>query len=151
MDAQKVHIAASTDIPRWGCVTADGALADSNNPAHQDHIVGITDGEMFNGRWGDATTAGTLYFDGWSWTAGAPVYLNGTVLSQTPPGVGFVQQMGWALTGQSILVGNPGTGSGGIGPPGPPGTPGINGHSITVYEQPTEPLAAVFGDLWIIA
>lgn len=104
MDAQKIQIAATTDIPRWSCVTSNGELADSNTPAHQGHIIGVTDGQMFNGRWGAPTVFGSLFNLQWAWAPGGPIYLNGTVLSQTPPGVGFVQQVGLALTAQSMLV-----------------------------------------------
>lgn len=120
MDNTKFHILATTDIPRWGCVTSAGALANSGVPADSGNIVGITEGQMFAGRWGDATMFGLIYDKNWTWTGGAAVYLNGTVLSQTPPGIGFVQRIGWALTGQSIAVNIEGT-----GPPGPPGPPYI--------------------------
>lgn len=120
MELQKVHILATTNIPRWGCVTSSGALANSGVPAHAGSIIGVTDGQMFAGRWGDATMMGLIFDQNWSWTGGGSVYLNGTVLSQTPPGIGFVQRIGWALTGQSIAVHIEGT-----GPPGPPGPPYI--------------------------
>lgn len=104
MDAQKIQIAATMDIPRWSCVTSNGELADSNNPAHQGHVIGVTDGQMFNGRWGAPTVFGPLFNPQWAWTAGGPIFLNSTTLSQSPPGIGFVQQVGLALTAQSMLV-----------------------------------------------
>lgn len=104
MDPQRVHILAADDIPRWACVTASGELANSGNPAHEDHIIGVTEGKMAATDWGDVTVLGTIYNQDWAWTAGSIIYLNGTVLSETPPGGGFTQQIGWALTGQMIFV-----------------------------------------------
>lgn len=101
---QKIPIQSVELIPRWGCVTSSGELADSGIPAHENHVIGITDGKIEANLFGDVTVSGTLYFLGWNWNPGGPIYLNGTVLSQSPPGAGFVQQVGWALTPQSILV-----------------------------------------------
>lgn len=104
MLSQKVHLLANADIPRWACVTSTGTVADSNNPAHEHHVLGVTDGSITSGAWGDVTLLGLLYDTGWSWTPGAAIYLNSVGLSMTAPGVGFVQRIGWALTPQSILV-----------------------------------------------
>lgn len=149
MQLQKTHIRAVNLIPRYGCVTASGELANSGTPAHQDHVVGVTDGQIEATAWGDVTTAGLIYELTWTWTPGEPIYLNGTVLSQTPPGAGFTQQMGWALTGQSMLVQVMGTGSGGVGPPGPPGPAG-NARSTDLIDTwdpfytPPDPTIPVF-------
>jgi hypothetical protein len=40
--------------------------------------------------------------------------------------------------------------TGPIGLTGPQGPIGLEGHSITVYEQPTAPVAAALGDVWIV-
>lgn len=111
MQLQKVHIQAAMPIPRYSCVTASGEVADSGNPAHQFHVIGITDGAIgynagppIQADWGDVTTSGVIFEVTWTWTGGGALYLNGTVLSQSPPGSGFIQPVGWALTPQSILV-----------------------------------------------
>lgn len=39
--------------------------------------------------------------------------------------------------------------TGGTGPQGTTGPQGAAGRSVTVYEQPDEPLAAVAGDIWV--
>lgn len=104
MEVQKVHIQATANIPRWGCLTASGELADSNTPAHEHHIIGLSDGAIVSGEWGDSILTGIAFDNSWTWTPGSMVYLNGTTLSQTPPGVGFVQTVGWALTPTSMLV-----------------------------------------------
>jgi hypothetical protein len=101
---QKIHIKATALIPRWGAVTSSGERADSNNPAHQFHVIGITDGQIESGAWGDVTVVGDVFDVTWTWTSGATIYLNSVGLSETPPGAGFVQIIGWALTPQSILV-----------------------------------------------
>lgn len=108
MITTKVPIRAAGPIPRWSAVTASGELADSSNPAHEDHIIGVTDGAIAftaaHPTYGDVTTGGALFNKDWTWTTGGPIYLNGTTLSQTPPGVGFVQQVGWAMNAQTMLV-----------------------------------------------
>lgn len=104
MQNQKVQIKAKELIPQYGCVTAYGELANSNNGAHQSHIIGVTAGEIQNTEYGDATVQGVLFDKDWAWTAGAPIYLNGTILSHTPPAVGFTQQVGWAISPQHVLV-----------------------------------------------
>lgn len=104
MENQKIHIEAIEEIPRYACVTSSGGLADSNDAASENNIIGVTEGRIASGEWGDATIAGILFNQDWSWVKGSPIYLNGIVLSQNPPGTGFVQQMGWALTSESILI-----------------------------------------------
>lgn len=104
MVTQKLHLKATQDIPQWCCVTASGELANSTNPAHDNHVIGVTDGIMSSGIWGDVTVLGTLYNLAWNWTPGGAIYLNNTTLSQTPPGGGFTLRVGWALTPQSMLV-----------------------------------------------
>lgn len=130
MQTHKVKIEATTVIPRWGCVTDLGALANSNIPGHQGHIIGVTDGRMEPNHWGDVVVLGVVYDQFWTWTPGGLIYLNGTVLSQTAPGFGFVQEIAWALTGQSILVDI----MGGTGAPGPPG--------------PAGPICVIIRDTW---
>lgn len=104
MDTQTVPIQSTMLIPARSCVTADGELANSGNPAHQGHVIGLTEGTIESGAWGAASIAGTIFYQQWTWTAGGEIYLNGLVLSQTPPGIGFVQVVGWALTPQSMLL-----------------------------------------------
>lgn len=130
MQLQKYHLKTAAQIPQWCCVTASGELANSGTPAHENHVVGVTDGLIESGAWGDVTVSGLLYNLAWSWTPGAALYLNGTALSETPPGAGFTQQIGWALTGQSMIVDVQATGVGGTGPPGPPGPAGPAGPAV---------------------
>jgi hypothetical protein len=64
-----------------------------------------------------------------------------------PPGIaGAAGATGTA--GTAGASGSPGV-SGDDGEDGWPGTPGTPGHPITIFDQPTEPAAAVAGDLWI--
>lgn len=106
MQNQKISFKANGDIARFGCVTSFGTEADSANPAHQNHITGVTEGRVASGAYGDSTVVGLLFLDTWAWTPGAAIYLNGTALSETAPNpmTDFVQQVGMALTPQSILV-----------------------------------------------
>lgn len=150
----KVHIHVRQAIPQWGCITALGELADSNNPAHQDHVVGISEGSIAfvagRGDWGDATTSGHIYDQTWSWTPGAEIFLNTTVLSQTAPGVGFVQRIGWAITPTELVVDFAPVSTGPVGPVGPAGPPGPPGPSAAINPTnnylPYRVNATTFGD-----
>jgi hypothetical protein len=93
-----------TTIPRYAAVTSFGSLADSGVPAHENHIIGVTEGKLEPGAWGEATCTGILFDKDWTWTPGAALFLNGIALSEIPPGVGFVQQVGLALTAQHIFI-----------------------------------------------
>lgn len=100
----KITIKATAAIPRYGAVTSLGALADSGNAADETKIIGIAEGAMQAGFYYDVTITGYLFDPSWAWVPGGEIYLNGTVLSQLAPGVGFVKQLGWALSTQSILI-----------------------------------------------
>jgi hypothetical protein len=93
-----------TTIPRYAAVTSFGSLADSGVPAHENHIIGVTEGKLEPGAWGEATCTGILFDKDWTWTPGVALFLNGTLLSEIPPAVGFVQQVGLALTAQHIFI-----------------------------------------------
>lgn len=157
MENQKFHIHAATLIPRYGCVTSLGELANSGVPAHQGRVMGLTEGRIELGAWGDVTIFGIVYDQAWTWTPGGVLYLNGTVLSHTS--AGFVQQIGWALTAQSILVYLAGVGAPGpAGPasviirdtwnPAPPPDPAVN--TLCVFRDGTASRTwdATFG-VWI--
>lgn len=143
MEPQKFHMrisVGSSVVPRWGCVTSSGYLANSSTPAHQNKIVGITAGRIEPGAWGDVTSLGVLYDKDWNWTPGAPLYLNGSIISQVPPVVGFVQQVAWSITAQSLLAII--TGPSGPAAPvlpvmleghGPPAAPPPDPSLITLY------------------
>lgn len=108
MDNRKIHIQVQQAIHRYSCVTSSGEVADSNQPTHENHVMGISEGSIGftapKADWGDVTISGRIENQAWTWTPGGAIYLNGTALSQTPPGVGFVQRMGWALTATSMWV-----------------------------------------------
>lgn len=141
MENRKIHIQVQQAIPRYSCVTSSGEVADSNQPTHENHVMGITEGAIGytapKGDWGDVTTSGRIYDQTWSWTPGAALYLNGTVISETAPGVGFVQRIGWAITPTEIVVDFAPVSTGPVGPPGPAGPvgpagpPGPTGPGVT--------------------
>lgn len=101
---QKIHIQAVEAIPAYGCITSSGKLANSSDPTSENRIVGVSEGSVAAGAWGDATVTGLLFNKDWTWTPGAVLYLNGTVLSETAPGSGFIQQIGMILTPQSVFI-----------------------------------------------
>jgi hypothetical protein len=100
----KVQILALSAIARWGVVNSFGAQADSGDAVSEDHLIGITDGAIAAGAYGDATYSGVLFNQDWSWTPGAAIFLNGQNLSQISPGAGFVAQIGLAITSKSIFI-----------------------------------------------
>ena len=91
-------------IPRWSVVNSFGQQADSGDGVSENHLLGITAGSIAEGAYGEATYSGVIFNEDWNWTLGAAIYLNGTALSETPPGAGFVAQIGLAITPKTIFI-----------------------------------------------
>lgn len=104
MENQKIHIQAIEDIARYACVTSDGRQASSHDTFSENNIIGVTEGTIKAGEWGDSTIAGILFNDDWDWNPGQGLFLNGSQIAQTLPSGGFLQQVGWALTPKSVLI-----------------------------------------------
>jgi hypothetical protein len=100
----KVPILALTDIPRWGVVNSFGNQADSSDGVSEDHLIGITEGSIAAGAYGEATYSGVLFRETWTWTPVAAIFLNGQNLSEIAPGAGFVAQIGLAITPKTIFI-----------------------------------------------
>lgn len=100
----RVQILATDAIPRWSVVNSYGQQANSADSVSEDHLLGITLGAIAEGAYGEATYSGVIFNEDWNWTPGAAIYLNGTTLSETPPGAGFVAQIGLAITPQSLFI-----------------------------------------------
>lgn len=81
--------------------------ADATNAAHGDDTIGMTTGAALDGATVEVQRTGTLTFNGWSWTAGEPVYLTGNgLLTQTPPddSHAFLQVVGHAESPTSVFI-----------------------------------------------
>lgn len=100
----RIQILATDAIPRWSVVNSYGRQADSADSVNENHLLGITVGSIAEGAYGEATYSGVIFNDEWNWTPGAAIYLNGTALSETPPGAGFIAQIGLAITPKSIFI-----------------------------------------------
>jgi len=79
--------------------------ADSSIISHASNLMGLATETITSGNFGRVFWEGE-YTDGtWSWTPDGRIYLNGNgVLSQTPPSLGFIVVIGFAVTATTILV-----------------------------------------------
>jgi hypothetical protein len=102
MDA--VEVVATEDLAAYVAVTATGALANSANLAHFGRVIGITSNAISSGFSGLLRDSGEVTNTGWSWTAGTKLFLNGTVLSSTPPTTGFSQLIAIARNSHTVFV-----------------------------------------------
>ena len=106
-DAEEIAVSAAVAIGIGKAVAfrQDGTVepADHDNPAHLSRLAGITLASASAGTAARVRACGSVQFDGWNWTPGAPVFVgrNGD-LTQTPPATGFVQSVGMAL-GRDVL------------------------------------------------
>jgi hypothetical protein len=99
-----VSVTAIANLNPNDPTTITGDLADSGNSAHLGKVIGLSENQTNIGFSAKIITDGLVQNSGWSWTAGSPIFLNGTILSQTPPSSGFIQQMGIAEASDTILV-----------------------------------------------
>lgn len=72
-------------IINFAPVTSNGFICDSNNIAHRGKLIGLATEGIFANFGTKAYAFGEVTNPFWSWTIGALIYLNGTVLSETPP------------------------------------------------------------------
>lgn len=79
--------------------------ADSSTAGHGDDTVGITTSAVGIGENVEVLHNGYIYFIGWAWTVGQPIFLgtNG-LLTQTPPSSGFVQVVGHAADTDTMFL-----------------------------------------------
>lgn len=105
MDNVTVNIVGRENVPCWRGVTADGFIANSADPSHISKIVGVSKEGAAGENWViPVMLTGLLYCPSWTWATGAPIYVNGLTLSQTPPLTGFQQVMGCARDSLNMVV-----------------------------------------------
>lgn len=100
-----IILVATEDIATFKVVTSTGKNADSANLAHLGRVIGISKVPIPNGFAGAVAQTGELTNAGWTWSGpGVVLFLNGTAISETAPGTGFVQKVGVAVNGNKMIV-----------------------------------------------
>ena len=99
-----VPFLAAVNLTQYQPVTVDGLLANSATLAHKNKVIGLVWATVASGFSGNALLEGEMTNPLWTWTAGSPLYLNGTTLSQTPPTTGFLQRIAVARTDMTIII-----------------------------------------------
>ena len=79
--------------------------ADQSNPIHFNRVLGITTGAVEENDPAIVRVGGIMAEPSWAWDLGKFIYLgeNG-LLTQTPPGTGFLLEMGWPVNPTSMMV-----------------------------------------------
>lgn len=96
--------AAQEDIAIYKVVTSTGRIANSDNTAHRNKIIGIANATTLNGYSGTVIGNGNIVNPYWTWNIGDRIYLNGSNLSTIAPSSGFIQQVGTATGSDTINV-----------------------------------------------
>lgn len=78
--------------------------ATSSDTAHADLIVGVTTGAANSGASVLVRSGGAMQDSSWSWSLGAVFCGENGVLTQTPPGTGFIRQIGIADAPDRIII-----------------------------------------------
>jgi len=96
-----VDITAAENLLQFQPVTISGSRADtaSDRPAVAFTLSGMTSGEKKK-----CLLSGFLENPLWNFTAGLPVYLNGTGISNNPASSGFVQKIGESVSATKIFI-----------------------------------------------
>lgn len=81
------------------------AKASSSTPNHSSKVIGMTYHAVSSGQNVKVVTSGRVVEPTWSWITGSPIFLstNGT-LTQTPPSLGFILQVGVAVSPTTINI-----------------------------------------------
>lgn len=103
-DLDTAEIVATETIPALSLVTAGGKIADSNNPGHFNHVVGITMDLVSNGFVATCVVEGEVTDASWSWAPDVKLFLNGTTLSTIPVSAGFSQLIGISRNSNTVFI-----------------------------------------------
>jgi hypothetical protein len=99
-----VPVTAIDTIVKYNLVTTDGLNADSSNVSHFGKLLGLALVNIAPTFVGRVQVYGLLINALWSWSVGDNIFLNGTILSNTPPTTGFLVQIGYADTPTKIII-----------------------------------------------
>jgi hypothetical protein len=98
---------AATNLSGHRAIRVSGGLAtlcDGTNAAHTGRCIGITTGAVVAGADATVQTVGLITEPSWNWTEG-PVYVGANgVLTQSLAGLAFIQQVGLAVSLDSIDI-----------------------------------------------
>jgi len=99
-----LDVQVAQDTPAYSLVTANGLLADSANIAHYGKVIGMTPIFVANGQIAQLLDDDEVTNGAWAWSPGTKLFLNGTVISATPPSSGFSQMVAVARNANIIIV-----------------------------------------------
>lgn len=98
-----MEVLAMESLPQFAVATCTGFNANSSNLSHFTKVVGICLKGARRGFRAEVVTDGVVENPAWKFQH-CPVYLNGTILSATPPETGFSQMVGMAQDVGTIMV-----------------------------------------------
>lgn len=99
-----IAVLAAEDLAPYIMVTVQGNVANSNNVAHYNKVMGITTEETLTGSIAQLVADTEVTNDLWTWSPGAKLFLNGTSISATPPSSGFSQLVAVARNANIIIM-----------------------------------------------
>jgi len=91
-------------VPAFVMVTSTGFRADSTNQAHRGKVVGMTTAAVGIGEVATLSDDDEVTNVGWSWSPGQNVFLNGNIVSASPPSTGFSQKVGMARNANILVL-----------------------------------------------
>ena len=78
---------------------------DQSNPAHFNRVLGISTGAAAQDDQASVRVGGVMTEPSWNWDLDKFIYLGSNgLLTQTPPGSGFLLEMGWPINPTSMMV-----------------------------------------------
>lgn len=103
-DVDTAEIVAAEDLPALCLVTAGGEVADSDNPFHFNHVLGILMTPASVDNVAVVVVEGEVTDLTWDWGPNLKLFLNGITLSTTPPATGFSQLVGLTRNSHTIFI-----------------------------------------------
>ena len=98
-----IEVEAFENIPKYSLVTSTGKVANSNDLRHAYIIVGIAIEDTTSRDTCKVQILGELTNTDWLWGSG-DLFLNGTVLSQIAPSVGFIKNIATIKSANTIII-----------------------------------------------
>jgi len=97
-------IEAKEDFLAGDLISINGYHPDSNDITFRNRIAGIVLEDIQTGHTAKIATSGLVENINWSFTPNSILFLNVKSISQTAPTVGFIQEIGRAITNTKILI-----------------------------------------------
>lgn len=99
-----IDVVVTENIIAFECVNSDGSKADSSLILKRNKLAGIAIAPINNGFSGKVKQIGTITNPVWNFIKGDIIFLNGTILSASPPSTGFSQMIGKAVNNNTIEI-----------------------------------------------